>query len=182
MYPAVTLRTAEQPAMSSWSKKTPSWRKAASTAGTAPSKPPTIPFSSLGNTAIPPKVTRCTGGQSNTGGTCYDNTVCIGEGGLVEEEVFAAYAPLGTASDNILIIEDATVRGNAGAVNAYAGGVYTQGTGNELHLLGNAIVTGGAGAHFDGWQENQTRGFDGLVHIRETATVGSLSGFDHLVI
>lgn len=122
------------------------------------------------------------GGQSNTGGTCYDNTVYIGEGGLVEEEVFAAYAPRGTASDNILIIEDATVRGNAGAVNAYAGGVYTQGTGNELHLLGNAIVTGGAGAHFDGWQENQTRGFDGLVHIRGTATVGSLSGFDHLVI
>ncbi len=122
------------------------------------------------------------GGQSNTGGTCYDNTVYIGEGGLVEEEVFAAYAPLGTASDNILIIEDATVRGNAGAVNAYAGGVYTQGTGNELHLLGNAIVTGGAGAHFDGWQENQTHGFDGLVHIRGTATVGSLSGFDHLVI
>ena len=67
-------------------------------------------------------------------------------------------------------------------MNAFAGGVYTQGTGNELHLLGNAIVTGGAGAHFDGWQENATRGYDGLVHVRGTATVGSLSGFDHLVI
>lgn len=40
----------------------------------------------------------------------------------------------------MLIIENATVNGNAGAVDAYAGGAYTAGTNNELHLIGNAVV------------------------------------------
>ena len=122
------------------------------------------------------------GHTTNDGGTSNGNMVYIGAGSFVDDQVFAAFAPRGTASENILVIEDAKVQGNAGAVDAFAKGVYTQGTGNELHLLGNAIVTGGAGAHFDGWQENATRGYDGLVHVRGTATVGSLSGFDHLVI
>ena len=122
------------------------------------------------------------GGQADTNGTSNGNSVYIGSGGFVEGHAFAAYAPQGTASDNILIIVDATVQGNAGAVNAYAGGIYTQGAGNELHLLGNAVVKGGAGAHFDGWQENATRGQSALVHINGTVKVGSLSGFDHLVI
>lgn len=122
------------------------------------------------------------GGQAGTNNDSNGNTVYIGPSGLVEGHVFAAYAPHGTASDNVLIIEDGTVQGNAGAVNAYAGGIYTEGTGNELHLLGNAIVEGGAGAHFDSWQENATRGHNALVHVNGTVKVGSLSGFDLLVL
>lgn len=125
---------------------------------------------------------RVYGGQSGTNGTSDRNLLYIGKGGRVEGDAFAAYAPQGEASENVLIIENATVNGNAGAVDAYAGGAYTAGTNNELHLIGNAVVGGGAGANFDGWQENKCRGYDGLVHVRGTASVGSLSGFDRLIV
>lgn len=86
----------------------------------------------------------------------------------------------------MLIIENATVEGNAGAVDAHVrdveGSVYTTGSNNELHLIGNAVVVKGAGANFDGWQDNKCRGYDGLVHVRGTASVGSLSGFDRLIV
>lgn len=126
------------------------------------------------------------GGQSGTNGTSDRNLLYIGKGGRVEGHAFAALAPKGEASGNVLIIENAKVEGNAGAVDAYAydaeGGAYTAGTNNELHLIGNAVVGGGAGANFDGWQENKCRGYDGLVHVRGTASVGSLSGFDRLIV
>lgn len=126
------------------------------------------------------------GGQSGTNGTSDRNLLYIGKGGRVEGHAFAALAPKGEASGNVLIIEDAKVESNAGAVDAYAydaeGGAYTAGTNNELHLIGNAVVGGGAGANFDGWQENKCRGYDGLVHVRGTASVGSLSGFDRLIV
>lgn len=126
------------------------------------------------------------GGRSGTNGTSDRNLLYIGKGGRVEGHAFAALAPKGEASGNVLIIENAKVEGNAGAVDAYAydaeGGAYTAGTNNELHLIGNAVVGGGAGANFDGWQENKCRGYDGLVHVRGTASVGSLSGFDRLIV
>ena len=126
------------------------------------------------------------GGQAGNNSTSNGNTVYIGSSGVVEGHVFAAYAPRGTASDNILIIDNAHIGGNAGAVNAailtsWTTADYTQGTGNELHMLGNTIVEGGAGAHFDGAQLNGGRGYNSLVHINGTVTVGSLSSFDQLI-
>lgn len=126
------------------------------------------------------------GGQSGTNGTSDRNLLYIGKGGRVEGHAFAAFAPKGEASGNVLIIENATVEGNAGAVDAHVrdveGSVYTTGSNNELHLIGNAVVVKGAGANFDGWQDNKCRGYDGLVHVRGTASVGSLSGFDRLIV
>ena len=114
------------------------------------------------------------GGKAKDRGESSRNLVYLGKGANVEQSVFAAYAPFGTASENILIIEDGTVQDDAGAVNS--AGVNTQGTRNELHLLGNAIIKGRAGVHFDGG-----RGYESLVHINGTVTVGSLSGFDELI-
>ena len=129
---------------------------------------------------------RVYGGQSGTNGTSDRNLLYIGQGGRVEGHAFAAFAPKGEASGNVLIIENATVEGNAGAVDAHVrdveGSVYTTGSNNELHLIGNAVVVKGAGANFDGWQDNKCRGYDGLVHVRGTASVGSLSGFDRLIV
>lgn len=48
-------------------------------------------------------------------------------------------------------------------------------------MLGNTIVEGGAGAHFDGAQLNGGRGYNSLVHINGTVSVGSLSSFDQLI-
>ena len=117
------------------------------------------------------------GGKAKDRGESSRNLVYLGKGSSVEQSVFAAYAPFGTASENILIIEDGIVQGDAGAVND----AYTEGTDNELHLIGNAVVEGGAGAHFDGWQENATRGHNALVHVNGTVKVGSLSGFEQLI-
>ena len=122
------------------------------------------------------------GGQAKKGtGTANDNLVYVGSGAQVSGHAFAAYGALrslSNASNNVLVIEDATVSGNAAAVSTND---YT-GQKNELHLIGNAVVKGGAGANFDGWQSNAYRETTtGLVHINGTATVGSLEGFNELV-
>ena len=122
------------------------------------------------------------GGQAGKNGTSDRNLLYIGKGGHVEGHAFAAFTSEGEASGNVLIIENATVEGNAGAVDALGGSVYTAGSNNELHLIGKAVVAKGAGAHFDGMQENRCRGYNGLVHVRGTASVGSLSGFDRLIV
>ena len=126
------------------------------------------------------------GGRAEKGEESSRNLVYIGPGAEIQQSVFASRAYVGTASNNILIIDNAHIGGNAGAVDAailtsWTTADYTQGTGNELHLLGNTIVEGGAGAHFDGAQLNGGRGYNSLVHINGTVTVGSLSSFDQLI-
>lgn len=128
------------------------------------------------------------GGKADNGGESSSNLVYVGPGVEIQQSIFAARASLGTASNNVLIIEDAQVGGNVGAVDAavptspdWSTAAYTQGTSNELHLLGNTVIEGGAGANFDGVQLNGARGFDSLVHISGTVTVGSLEGFDNLI-
>lgn len=122
------------------------------------------------------------GGQAmKSTGTANRNLVYVGSGALVSSNVFAAYGNLSSLSDasnNVVVIEDATVEGHAAAVSTND---YT-GQGNELHLLGRAVVLGGAGANYDGWQNNDYRDTTtGLVHVKGTAQVGSLEGFNELV-
>lgn len=128
-----------------------------------------------------------TGGQADDGQESDNNLVYVGPGAKIQQSVFASRVAVGTASNNILIIDSAHVGGNAGAVDAakltsWTTADYTQGTGNELHLLGNAVIEGGAGAHFDGAQLNGGRGYNSLVHINGTITVGGLSSFDQLIV
>lgn len=126
------------------------------------------------------------GGRAESGEESSRNLVYIGPGAEIQQSVFASQVYVGTASNNILIIDNAHIGGNAGAVDAailtsWTTADYTKGTGNELHLLGNTIVEGGAGAHFDGAQLNGGRGYNSLVHINGTVTVGGLSSFDQLI-
>lgn len=119
-------------------------------------------------------------GQSNTqNGKADKNLLYIGGTGKVTKNAYASFnrsSPTPSASQNILIIEDGVVEGNAAAALNNVNG-----TGNELHLIGKAIVMGGAGANLDGWQENSYRNLHGLVHVRGTASVGGLEGFDQLI-
>ncbi len=126
------------------------------------------------------------GGKASTGKESSRNLVYVGPGAEIQQSVFASQVYVGTASSNILIIDNAHVGGNAGAVDAailtsLTTADYTQGTGNKLHLIGNTVIEGGAGAHFDGAQLNGGRGYNSLVHINGTVTVGSLSSFDQLI-
>lgn len=112
------------------------------------------------------------GGQAtNRSGTANKNLVYVGNGATVKVDVFAAFgsAMISDASNNVLIVDNATIERHAAA----AGGLTYQGQGNELHLLGQANVRGWAGA--------SDKTHTGLVHIRGTATVGCLKGFDELV-
>lgn len=119
-------------------------------------------------------------GQSKTAqGKADKNLLYIGATGKVTKNAYASYngssgAPSG--SQNILIIEDGVVEGKAAAAHNNV-----DGTGNELHLIGKAIVKGGAGANLDGWQGNALRNLNGLVHVRGTTSVGALEGFDQLI-
>ena len=113
--------------------------------------------------------------QSNC--TTNNNLVYIDRNVIVSGDAWAAYSANVTESaNNILII-------NGGQVtNAAANYGSSPSSGNELHLLGNAVVKGRAAAEYDGWLTNNRRDRGGLVHIQGTASVGSLEGFDKLVI
>lgn len=120
-------------------------------------------------------------GHANTyTGKADKNLLYIGATGKVTKDAYASFnisSPAPSGSQNILVIEDGVVEGNAAAALNNVGG-----TGNELHLIGKAIVKGGAGANLDGWQENAYRNLNGLVHVRGTASVGGLEGFDQLIL
>lgn len=117
------------------------------------------------------------GNATSQSGTANGNLVYLQPGATVSGNAFAASSIAG-AQNNVLVVEDATVEGNAAAVG---GNGYTGIGSNELHLIGKPVVKGGAGANYDGWQANQYRSVPGLVHVNGTATVGSLEGFDSLI-
>lgn len=120
------------------------------------------------------------GNSSNANGHTDGNLVYVGPNGDIEWDAFAGYtssSPAPSASDNVLVVDSGTVHRNAAAASNN-----TDGLGNELHLLGNAVVEQRAGANLSGFQTNEGRGLDGLVHIRGTVTVGALEGFDQLVL
>lgn len=120
------------------------------------------------------------GNSSSADGHTDGNLLYVGPNGDIEWDAFAGYSsssPAPSASNNVLIIDGGTVHRNAGAASNN-----TDGSGNELHLLGDAVVEQRAGANISGFQNNDGRNLNGLVHIRGTATVGALEGFDHLVL
>lgn len=121
-------------------------------------------------------------GQTSTDtgtGEANQNILYVGALGVVKQDAFASFSrssPFSSGDRNVLIIDSGVVERDAAAVTNNVVGID-----NELHLLGDAVVKGRAGANLDGFQENSYRDLNGLVHVKGTATVGSLEGFDRLI-